>query len=135
MRARERLAELKAANLPHATWRDLATLKYDGPPTPEEQADLDAIDVYLAAFLPPSKGCICCDAEQSGFMAGILGTGFRWGLAHGEGACATCGWPARAYHRDFGPVKFLRMILQYHPDGLDVEPPVSVAPVQIQVGP
>lgn len=30
-------------------------------------------------------------------LSGLLGT-FQWGIAHGEGRCANCGWPARAYH-------------------------------------
>ena len=127
MLARNRLPELKAANLPHATWRDLATLTQDGEPTPKTQFDLAAMDAYLAAFLPPGN-CICCGAQQgstrdSEMLDALLGRAkFRWGLANGEGACSGCGWPARAYHRDFGPVGFMSVILQYHPDGLSAEP-------------
>lgn len=60
--------------------------------------------------------CLKCSSPLDGY----LGT-FRWGLAHGEGACSMCGWPARAHHRPRGEdgeevLSLTNIILQYHPD-------------------
>ena len=83
---------------------------------------------YLSQFATPnynpaggmlsgSISCLKCDRP----LNGMLGS-FQWGLAHGEGQCSGCGWPARGRHRPTdadgeqifdGP---LEMVLQYHPD-------------------
>lgn len=93
----------------------------DAPPV------VASINEYLSVFAAPQKGengnflrgsLTCLRCEES--LDGALGT-FQWGLAHGEGACSKCGWPARAYHSPqhegeslfSSPIQF---ILQYHPD-------------------
>lgn len=98
----------------------------DAPPL------IAALNEYLSAFAKPIKS----DREGGGMVGntlclkcgetldGILGT-FQWGLAHGEGTCSKCGWPARAYHRpkdNGGEEMFnqvLEMILQYHPENVE----------------
>lgn len=110
------LPALKAKNLPHCKWEDFLTAKGEGL-APEEKK---ALDEYLYAFLPPAKesACINCEVKQGGWAAAITGQGFTYGLAHGEGFCGTCGYPARANHYDFGPIESVMYVLQYHPDGL-----------------
>lgn len=75
---------------------------------------------HFAQFLRPephpagrSVQCVC-GASLTGVLVGT----FRWGLAHGEGRCADCGWPARAYHylNDAeGKVLSLTAVLLYVP--------------------
>ena len=82
-----------------------------------------AIDDYLQAFAQPTKKleCLRCGEQQTGLAAALLGSGFQWGLANGEGYCAKCGWPARGIHR-IPDVGTLEMVLQYHPGALEAEP-------------
>lgn len=65
---------------------------------------------YLTVFAAPTDNvCLCC---------GGYGT-FTWGLAHGEGHCCKCSWPARLYHfikSADGEKKRIVKLLQYHPD-------------------
>jgi hypothetical protein len=106
-----------ALNLPRLSWRDVFEIKGDGF-TDEDAAVLDA---YLSKFtMRDGNLCPGCDAPLSGDMvAQLLGAAtFTWGLAHGEGFCRKCRYPARAYHRDFGPVKFVSAVLPYHPEEL-----------------
>lgn len=60
------------------------------------------------------------DAHGTCLNCGKSGT-FTWGLVHGEGHCAECGWPARLYHfvkgTDGNETRIVRL-LQYHPDGI-----------------
>jgi hypothetical protein len=109
-----RIAELQAANLRPCDWTDLLRLKDGGA---MDAGDEQALNDYLGHFLPPSDKCVSCGAVQAGLMGALLG-GFVYGLAHGEGACGRCGYPARANHYDFGPIKSFHGILQYHPSGL-----------------
>ena len=108
--------DLKLAKLPHCDWREF--LKYSGQ-EPMPQKDIDAMDHYFSHFVPPGK-CIKCGCQQGGTdLQGALGIArFKWGIRNGEGNCSTggCGWPARAIHRNVGPIQILEMILQYHPD-------------------
>ena len=107
---RPTLEEMQARNLPRCTAADI----FSGLDT-VGQTERAALDEYLSDFLPPSKGCVCCDTAQAGLM-GILCGGFTWGLIHGEGFCATCHWPGRAYHRPKdGPLEHFSFVLQYHP--------------------
>lgn len=65
---------------------------------------------YSEGFAQPADDgtCLCCGAYAS----------FTWGLQHGEGSCAKCGWPARMYHfikTPEGEDKRVVRLLQYHP--------------------
>lgn len=82
--------------------------------TPEESKQLND---YLAVFLPPNKDlkCVNCDRQQGG-MFGC----FTYGIAHGEGYCAECGYPGRANHYPKeGPVESFVFILKYHPEEIE----------------
>lgn len=112
--ARERLPELKARQYERLNWRTMIA-----PTAALTLAHVTTMDRYFRRFVQADDSkCICCGTEQGGFASAILGTGFTWGLAHGEGRCNTCGYPARALHYDVGPIKRAEMILQYHPDDL-----------------
>lgn len=105
--------------------------------TPEARQHYDEFvagaDKYLSVFAKPiewdqagSSGkevaCLHCGEPLTGLMNSLLGRGgFEWGLAHGEGHCRGCGWPARAYHfakyENGDEVFTIRgLILQYLPD-------------------
>lgn len=99
-----------ATDQPRLNWRDL----FEGADS-LDAADVAELDEYFVAFLPPSETCWKCGLRQGGLLGALMG-GFRWSIVHGEGNCSGCGWPARAYHRNIGPVEFLNMILQYHPN-------------------
>lgn len=70
--------------------------------------------------------CIRCGTPLLASLVGqLLGDGFTWGLAHGEGHCRSCGWPARAYHHVCTAdgellVNIKYVILQYHPRFVEV---------------
>lgn len=90
-------------------------------------ADCEALirdlDGYFRDFAVPlidddeHQSCHNCGVR----LNGLLGQ-FTWGIVNGEGTCANCGWPCRAYHRpkdEDGELIFNRtfeMILQYHPE-------------------
>lgn len=90
--------------------------------------DLNALASYLANFAAPirndrqNQDCLHCGEELTGMMAGLFGRGgFEWGLAHGEGHCRGCGYPARAHHWIKGAdgkeiASFRNLVLQYLPD-------------------
>lgn len=115
------IARLKKENLERLDWRDL--FKEDGVASlPKE--DSEAMDEYFRQFLKPGQGCVSCGKKQSGgdnIIDQFLDSHFTWGMANGEGFCSNCKYPARAYHRSVGPIKFLNMILQYHPAELGEE--------------
>lgn len=112
------LQELKDKHLPHCECNDVfkISLGVDGKQENLSKAIAD-INQYLSVFAKPTmddKGiafCLCCGEP----LNGLLGS-FEYGIAHGEGSCAVCGWPARANHYDFGVISAFRGILQYHPD-------------------
>jgi len=111
---------------------DWRTLIKAAPETPPET--ITALDKYFEPFAQPAlkmvndkpdlgdQPCLKCDEPQTGLLASMFGKGgFTWGLAHGEGHCRNCHWPARAYHfikhEDGSDLCTLRgVILQYHPD-------------------
>jgi len=77
---------------------------------------------YLCKFATRGKEelkCLRCGSQQEGVRVVLLGGGFTWGLAHGEGHCSKCGWPARMYHEIRNPegelVAGFTLLLQYHP--------------------
>lgn len=78
-------------------------------------------EVGQASMLVPNLSgggnphCLKCESLQEGFLGR-----FEWAIAHGEGRCGKCGWPARRYHYLTIPGTTkegrLILILQYHPD-------------------
>jgi hypothetical protein len=113
----ERIRELRRKNLPHATFDKIFKIT-EGSLSEDE---IKLINDYLYMFVQPSDaGCVHCGEKQGGdILEQMLGTiKFHWGIPHGEGFCTTenCGWPARAYHYDVGPIKRFNAILQFHPD-------------------
>lgn len=111
------LDEVKSKALPRLQWTDILKVT-DGELSPE---DVAALTEHFSHFtrLDDNK-CPGCDSPLTGEMVQqLLGTvTFTWGLAHGEGHCRRCGYPARGYHYDIGPIKKLPLVLPYHPDEL-----------------
>lgn len=119
-------------NISYFNWRDVLI--------PKEDCGRDFIaaldkhfSMYAAIPLTKKEGektvigdipCIQCgDIQNSGLMGAVMGTGFEWGLQHGEGRCKGCGWPATLYHfvRDKNGKEVLTLrgfLLQYHPDNV-----------------
>lgn len=93
-----------------------------------------ALTAYLSLFANPKRDgkhvCINCDANMDGLMAALgVGAAYRWGIAHGEASCSSCGWPARGMHYikdDAGEdiCSLRNVFLPYHPD--EVSPAKSV---------
>lgn len=95
---------------------------------------LEEFDQYFKMFVKPTfrglkedspeKSMICFHYGEilTGLAAFFLSKGgFQWGLAHGEGFCNYCKWPARAHHhptKENGEELFnmRNVVLQYHPD-------------------
>lgn len=102
------LDELQARNYPPADFDALFTVREGELPT-EDRAE---IDEYLSHFVA-EKDCIACGKPVSG----LFGC-FKWGIKHGEGYCANCGYPMRALHYNVGCFEKFEKILQYHPDSL-----------------
>lgn len=134
------LAALKAKGLPRCTYDSLVaalglTFKPAGDASPEEVAAglaeiRAAIDKQFAPFIPPQKECLGCGSILAGdsLVDAFLRATFTYGLAHGEGFCGNCGYPARANH--YAPeggagLTFVR-VLQYHPDELVERPPAAL---------
>jgi hypothetical protein len=118
----------KAANHPHATWRDVLKAKDGETIPPDVEARFDGTAEYFKNFVPPGDACICCGKrwpsnELSGWL-GVAETSLEWGFANGEAFCRVCRWPSRVYHRNVKgadgvvEIKFLSCGLQYHPDGM-----------------
>lgn len=109
---------------------DLAAQKEKSP---ESDKLMAVLDDYLNAFTgTPNGDCICCGKPQGAtdILDEFLNAQFTWGLAHGEGFCRNCGYPARAIHYigqkdEHGeyPLVLRNAILQYHPDGLSFDVP------------
>lgn len=121
----QKLAELQAQNLPTLTAAVVNPTIPEGA-TPEEIAKskglIAELDAYFSAFTPMKEGnlCICCGTPQgaSNVVDAFFKAGFTWGLAHGEGFCRKCHYPARACHYVGDWFSLSGMILQYHPAGL-----------------
>lgn len=114
----ERLDELKAANLPVATMESLGITAS----SEDEAVVADAtarLNEYFAHFLAPDKDgkCVCCGTVQGGIVSALIGGGFTYDITHGEGHCATCGYPARTHHYIADVADLTGIILQYHPGG------------------
>jgi len=110
------VAKMQAKNLPHLTFSDV----FQAEQISDE--DRQALDDYLKAFVKGDVSgiCVSCGEQQGGSVVdGLIGKAkFKWGLVNGEGYCSNCGYPARAIHRDIGPIEYAQIILQYHPDML-----------------
>lgn len=115
---REALVALQARDVPRVHAADYFKI--------EESADQKIVteamarwDDYLAQFAKLIDGrCLCCGTSlRCPLGMGLFG-GFSWGLAHGEGHCAHCGYPMRGHHRveDLGTI--YNLFLPYHPSGL-----------------
>jgi hypothetical protein len=77
---------------------------------PHCSGDTELPDKYAEPFASHSDdgACLCCGECVT----------FTWGLAHGEGHCYKCGWPARLYHfikDETGKETRIVRLLQYHP--------------------
>lgn len=111
-------------------WRLLIGAGADTP-----QRIIDALDKHFGQYAKPAgtmddagrfhfaegQPCLSCGKALTGLAAFMAGGGFEWGLAHGEGHCAACRWPATCYHfvKDAdgkGVLTLQNVILQYHPD-------------------
>jgi hypothetical protein len=133
------LAALKAKGLPRCTYDALVaalgmTIRPADGASPEEVAvalaELRlAVDLQVAPFIPPQKECLGCGSILAGdnMVDAYLRATFTYGLAHGEGHCRNCGYPARANHyapKDGAGLTF-RRVLQYHPDELIERQPAT----------
>ena len=101
------------------------------PPCTLEIKGISTTDAkeYLRQFMPPRiKGdedsvvlCICgAQLYGGGIMGAAFMSTFTWGLINGEGLCRECKYPTRMYHRF--PEGSFTFPLQYHPDGLSMDP-------------
>ena len=114
---RTALAALQARDIPRVRAADYFTKAPDaGAEADQELAQWDA---YFAGFakLTDAK-CLCCGTSlRCELGLGIFG-GFQWGMAHGEGHCAHCGYPMRGHHivKDLGTIR--NLFLAYHPSTL-----------------
>ncbi len=121
------LAELQARGLPRAKASDFLSVKEQGP---EAEKAMLAAEGYFRIFLPPGP-CVGCGGrlgakDRGDAILGVIlnnGPTFVWGLAHGEGYCRECGYPARAHHEVPEVGRIQSFILQYHPDELAAEKP------------
>ena len=122
----EALAALQARDIPRVRAADYFSKDLDAG-TEVDQA-LAEWDAYFSDFakLTDAKG-LCCDTSlRCPLGMGIFG-GFEWGLAHGEGHCATCRYPMRGHHRVEGLGKIHNLFLAYHPSALSFPADVKEA--------
>jgi hypothetical protein len=102
------LAEMQKRDLPHATSADVAAqIERFAVKLPSA-----VLDEYLSHFVKPSGDHGC--PRDGGF--------FTWGIVHGCGHCAGCGWPGRLYHfpkDETGNTHRFEALLWCHPDDLE----------------
>jgi hypothetical protein len=107
------------------TWQSLFSPNEGATPPPELLEDIDAyLEPFAAPILIDGKNmCPHCGHPFNGSLADtLLGRGgFEWGLAHGEGHCGCCRWPARLYHfikdrHGAELMTFRHLVLAYLPD-------------------
>jgi hypothetical protein len=110
----------------HMDWRTLISIGEDRPEL------VAALDEYFRPFaqrpfrlvdgktLMDDFPCLHCGKPLTGTVAALMGSGFVFGIMHGEGHCAECKWPGRAHHSlKIEGVEFFNIqnvVLQYHPD-------------------
>lgn len=117
------------ATVPHLDWRTFIDASADT--APDVVKTLDEYFRHFVALEFETKGgkrdlkpqkCVGCGEPLTGFLAALISKGgFTWGLAHGEGHCAGCGWPARGHHfikdeKGEDLMNLRNFILQFHPD-------------------
>ena len=80
-------------------------------------------DDYFAKFVKLTDAtCLCCGKSlRCALGMGLFG-GFAWGMVHGEGSCAYCGYPMRGHHIVDGLGAIRNLFLPYHPSGLSFAP-------------
>lgn len=119
--SREALAALQARDVPRVRAVDYFSRADEADATADEE--LARWDEYLSKFAKLTDGrCLCCGTSlRCPLGMGIFG-GFEWGLAHGEGHCATCRYPMRGHHSVEGLGKIRNLFLAYHPSGLSFAP-------------
>jgi len=111
------LAALQARDIPRVRAADYLS---KGPDADAEvEQELARWDAYFAKFgkLTDAK-CLCCGTQLSCKLGMGMFGGFEWGLAHGEGHCAHCGYPMRGHHCVDGLGKIRNLFLPYHPSEL-----------------
>ena len=89
---------------------DLIDFNDDAPPA----SVINALDEYFAIFRKPKDGLDCACGKP---LTGFFGT-FKWGIAHGEGFCSSCGQPVRMFHSvsdESGEILSLQYPLCYLP--------------------
>ena len=118
-------------DIPHLDWQTLFRPAADMPAEQKEILDVYFRDFAQPPFTTDADGknnigkvpCLKCGEPLMGDIADVFTGrgGFTWGIAHGEGHCRDCSWPARAYHfiktkdgKDFATLR--NVVLQYHPD-------------------
>lgn len=114
--------------VPRFDWRARVG-DFRGRPLDEAPPEVvEYLEAYFRPFAEPPREdgngaagghrCLHCDHHQLGLLLGC----FAWGIAHGEGRCGHCGWPARLYHylRFPGSDEDQRIVLllQYHPEAV-----------------
>lgn len=123
---------MSATTVGRLDWRTILTATDD---TPKDV--IAALDAYFEAFAAPDMGtgedgkptilAVPCPGCGENLTPGLVGSlmgkpQFVWGIAHGEGRCSGCGWPARAHHFvkpvDGGEdlLTLYNVVLAYHPD-------------------
>lgn len=106
------------------TWEALFSPKEGAEPVPELLEDINAyLEPFAAPILLDGKNmCPHCGHAFNGSITDHLfgSGGFEWGLAHGEGHCRCCRWPARLYHfvkdrHGEDLMTFRHLVLAYRP--------------------
>lgn len=119
--------------VPNCDWRTFIRASDDAT-----QELRDELTEYFRHFVQPpiveedgkksigDQTCVGCGEPLTGFIGALLGKGgFTWGIAHGEGHCRKCGWPARGHHFINAEITLRNFILQYHPDFVERKKPVA----------
>lgn len=95
---------------------------------------IEDINQYLGCFVAPilkdgKNHCFHCGLSYNGgALDNLFGEGgFEWGLAHGDGRCRACKWPARLYHfikdrHGEDLMTFRHLVLAYLPEDASPHP-------------
>jgi hypothetical protein len=115
------LAALQARDVPRVRASDYLSK------TPESDAEADEElarwDTYFGKFAKlTDASCLCCGNSLRCYLGMGLFGGFAWGMVHGEGHCAYCGYPMRGHHIVDGLGAIRNLFLPYHPSELSFAP-------------